>query len=131
MPTHKRCLECGNVFHFKLSFCTSCCRPVTDVTTWVPATAPTPGERRSGEENQEGTDGTTEGSEEETDSGSLGLKDEDRSDSDADTHTEDETDIESGEDEDEDATSEEDERPIPTGRWNTGANRAVTDAFFS
>ena len=42
-PSHRRCVACGNVFHFKLSYCTSCCRPVTDAASWEPASAPTPG----------------------------------------------------------------------------------------
>lgn len=108
-PSRKRCLACGNVFHFKLSYCTSCCRPVVDAASWEPASAPTPGavDASSSSEDDNAsstTSGTTDGDD---DSGSEGDSEDDSG-----------TDAE--------PVSRE-RRPLGAHR---GVNRGVTDALF-
>ena len=41
--THKRCRMCGNVCNVRVTACTSCCLPLVDRASWVPARVPRPG----------------------------------------------------------------------------------------
>lgn len=116
-PSRKRCLACGNVFHFKLSYCTSCCRPVTDAASWEPASAPTPGAVGETGEPSEASETSSSSEEEDAFSSTSGTTDRDacsESDSEHDSGT--------------DAGPTRMERR-PQGDFR-GVNRSVTDAIF-
>lgn len=112
-PSRKRCLACGNVFHFKLSYCTSCCRPVTDAASWEPASAPTPGAVGETGEPSEPSETSSSSEEEEAFSYTSGT-----------------TDRDAGSESDSEDDSGTDAGPTRMVRFTRGVNRSVTDAIF-
>lgn len=117
-PSRRRCVACGNVFHFKLSYCTSCCRQVTDAASWEPASAPTPGAVGETGEPSDASDASSS-SEDDASSTFSGTADGDG---------------DSGSESDSEDDSEEGAKPAPRERErrsdHRGVNRAVTDALF-
>jgi hypothetical protein len=117
-PSRRRCVACGNVFHFKLSYCTSCCRQVTDAASWEPASAPTPGAVGETGEPSDASDALSS-SEDDASSTFSGTADGDG---------------DSGSESDSEDDSEEGAKPAPRERErrsdHRGVNRAVTDALF-
>lgn len=121
-PSHKRCVECGNVFHFKLTFCTSCCRGVVASGTWEPAVAPRPGGASVPTDDDVGTGDETSDDESHGESGSPETLTKD------DAETSEASDSDDGVSSSSESSS--DERQTPNHHWQHGGNRAMTDALF-
>jgi hypothetical protein len=129
-PSHKRCVECGNVFHWKLSFCTSCCRAVSKGWAWEPAVAPVPGEQDGeGGEDESDESSVSDDAEEPLGARSSGTDTSSSDDVSGDSDTDDSGEEHESSSDDEPNTLT-DTRPTPGDKWQRGGNAAMTDALF-